>query len=155
MVDPVGRCVLLRPCTDSGSNERLSRDEYLQRLRDIEAWSRRTIRIAAFFEIVTPGLPREACLARAQEFDGNLHDTIDEVASLSPPRASITPGQVCLSGERTIGEVDDAVEDVQSGTPTCGMPMNRRICGLPSTQRAQDVLGELRTRGYKLGSNSE
>ena len=33
--------------------------------------------------------------------------------------------------------------------------MNSRIYGLPSTQRAVDVLDELKPEGYVFGSNSD
>jgi len=33
--------------------------------------------------------------------------------------------------------------------------MNRRIYGLPSTERAQAVLGEYAKRGYVFGLNSQ
>jgi hypothetical protein len=51
--------------------------------------------------------------------------------------------------------VDKAVRDVETGKVSCGRPMNSRIYGLPSTQRAVDVLDELKPEGYVFGSNSD
>ena len=47
------------------------------------------------------------------------------------------------------------MRDVQAGSLKCGMPMNRRIYGLPSTLRAQRVLEEFGELGYRIGSNSD
>ena len=152
----VAMCFCVGCSSDSGSKDRLSRDEYLQHLREIESGADARSASQLFFNIVTPGLSRKGCLAHAREFDRNLHNIVDDVASLSPPRAVQSLQDKFVSAAReTIGEVDDAVEDVESGTLGCGMAMNRRIYGLPSTQRAQEVLAELRKRGYQLASNSE
>jgi hypothetical protein len=140
----------------SGNKGRLSHDEYLQRIREIEAGADVRTATQLFFQLVTePGLPRTTCLARASQFDRNLHNIVDEVASLRPPRAiqSLQDRFVAAAGE-TLKAVDAAVANVQGGSLSCGMSMNRRIYGLPSTRRVQEVLDELGKRGYRIGQNS-
>jgi hypothetical protein len=140
-----------------GSSARLSHDEYLQRVREIEAGPDARSADRLFFKLVTePRLPKKTCLARTREFDRNLHNIVVAVASLRPPRAIQSLQDRFLSAARqTVEEVDDAVKNVQAGTLTCGTPMNRRIYGLPSTLRAQKVLDELGKRGYRMGLNSD
>jgi hypothetical protein len=150
---------LLAGCgSDGGHEDRLSHDEYLQKLREIEAGTDARSADRLFIKLVLddPVLPRKPCVAQAREFDRYLHTIVDEVASLSPPRAVQSLQDRFVSAAReTVAEVDDAVEDVQDGMLTCGMPMNRRIYGLPSTLRAEQVLLELGKRGYRIGLNSD
>jgi hypothetical protein len=141
----------------SGGPARLGHDEYLQRMREIEAGADARSADRLFFELVTePRLSEKSCLARVREFDGNLHNIVDEVASLRPPRPIQSLQDRFVSAAReSVTEIDDTVKDVQAGTLTCGMRMNRQIYGLPSTLRAQQVLEEFGKRGYRIGSNSD
>ena len=45
-------------------------------------------------------------------------------------------------------EVGEAAADVQRDLLSCGQPLNDRIYGLPSTNRAELVLSEYQKRGY-------
>jgi hypothetical protein len=136
---------------------RLDHDQYLQKMREIEAGAEARSASRLFLKIVIePGLPQERCLARAREFDRNLHNMVDEFASLRPPRPVQSLQDRFVSAARqSIEAVDDAVRDVQDASLKCGMAMNRRIYGLPSTLRAEQVLQEFREAGYHIGSNSE
>ena len=126
-------------------------------MREIEAGSDARSASRLFLKLVIePALPRGTCLARARDFDQNLHNIIDEFAALRPPRSVQSLQERFISAAReSIGAVDDAVADVQNGSLSCGMPMNRRIYGLPSTDRAQQILQEFRAKGYRIGANSE
>jgi hypothetical protein len=141
----------------SGSPPRLGHDEYLQKMREIEAGADARSAAQLFFKLVTePRLPKEICVARARGFASNLHTIVDEFASLRPPRPIQSLQDRFVSAAReSVNEVDDAVKDVQAGTLSCGMPMNRRIYGLPSTLRAQQTLQEFGKKGYRIGSNSD
>jgi hypothetical protein len=141
----------------SGREARLSRDGYLQRIREIEAGPDARSAGRLFFELVVePRLSRKACLARARTFDHNLHQIVEDVASLRPPRPIQTlHARFVAAARQSVAEVDNAVRDVQAGKLACGVQMNRRIYGLPSTRRAQDALDELGKRGYRIGANSE
>lgn len=141
----------------SGSPARLSDDQYLQRMREIEAGGDARSATQLFLKLVIePGLPKETCLARAREFDDNLHNLVAEFASLRPPRTVQSLQDRFVSAARqSLESVDGAVRDVQAGSLKCGMPMNRRIYGLPSTLRAQRVLEEFGELGYRIGSNSD
>jgi hypothetical protein len=136
---------------------RLGHDQYLRKMREIEAGADARSASSLFLKLVIePALPKEACLARAREFDENLHDIVDEFAVLRPPRPVQSLQERFVSAAReSIEAVDDAVGDVEDGSLSCGMPMNRRIYGLPSTERAQQVLQEFRAKGYRIGANSE
>src|SRR6266498_1950788 len=71
----------------SGGPARLGHDEYLQRMRELEAGADARSADRLFFKLVTePRLSQKSCLARAREFDRNLHNIVDEFASLRPPR---------------------------------------------------------------------
>ena len=59
------------------------------------------------------------------------------------------------AAKESVRAVDIAVRDVETGKVSCDRPMNSRIYGLPSTQRAVDVLDELKPEGYVFGSNSD
>jgi hypothetical protein len=136
---------------------RLDHDQYLQKMRDIEAGADARSASRLFLKLVIePGLPKERCLARAREFEQNLRNIVDEFASLGPPRpVQSLQDQFVSAARQSIKAVDDAVRDVQDGSLRCGPPMNRRIYGLPSTLRAEQVLQEFREKGYRIGSNSE
>jgi hypothetical protein len=136
---------------------RLNHDQYLLKMRELEAGTDARSASRLFLKIVIePGLAKESCVARARDFDKNLHSIIDEFASLRPPRAVQSLQERFVSAARqSLEVVDDAVRDVQDGSLSCGMPMNRRIYGLPSTVRAEQVLQEFGEKGYRIGANSE
>jgi hypothetical protein len=149
---------LLAGCGSNGDRTaRLSHDEYLQRLREIESGGDAQSATRLFLKLVVePGAPQTICLERARQFDRALHNIVLEVDSLQPPESvQSLQDRFVSEARKSVAAVDDAVEDVDAGTLTCGMPMNRRIYGLPSTERAEAVLIELGKRGYTLGSNSE
>jgi hypothetical protein len=136
---------------------RQSRSDYLDRIREIEAGPDARSADRLFFELVIePGLPKEDCLAKARELDGHLHDVVEEVDALRPPAAIQSLQDRFVSAAKTsVGEVDQAVGEVEAGRLACGIPMNRRIYGLPSTRRAVEVLDELSKKGYRIGLNSD
>jgi hypothetical protein len=136
---------------------RLSHDQYLQKMRELEAGVDARSASRLFFELVTePGLPKETCLARARDFDRNLHDIVDKFAALRPPGpVQSLQNRFVSAARRSIETVDDAVRDVQHGSLECGLPMNRRVYGLSSTMRAEQVLQEFRKKGYRIGANSD
>jgi hypothetical protein len=141
----------------SPQGPRLSHDQYLQKMREIEAGADARSASGLFLRLVIePGLPKGTCLARARDFDKNLHNIVDEFALLRPPSPVQSLQDRFVSAARqSVEAVDDAVRDVQDGSLSCGPPMNRRIYGLPSTLRAEQVLQEFREKGYRIGSNSE
>jgi hypothetical protein len=141
----------------TGGHARLSHDEYLQKMREIEAGADARSADRLFFKLVTePELPKAGCLSRAREFARNLRNIVDDVASLRPPRPVQSLQDRFVSAARqSVEEVDGAAKDVEAGSLTCGMPLNRRIYGLPSTLRAQQVLQEFAEKGFRIGSNSD
>jgi hypothetical protein len=138
------------------SNERMSRAEYLQRLRAIEAGPRASEAGALFFKLVVePGLSRNPCATQARRFHDDLDAIVDEVASLEPPTdVQELQDRFVAAARRSVGAVGRAAGDAEAGRLRCGTAMNERIYGLPSTQRAEEVLQELARKGYVLGLNA-
>ena len=138
------------------SDERMSRDEYLQRLRAIEAGPRAREAGALFFKLVVePGLPRSRCQAQAHRFHDDLDAIVDEVASLRPPAdVQRLQNRFVAAARESVAAVQRAAADAEAGRLRCGTAMNKRIYGLPSTHRAEEVLRELARLGYVLGLNA-
>jgi hypothetical protein len=149
-------CVAASGC-GSGASQSLSRSEYLQRLREIEAGPPARAADRLFFELVTePGLAKEACSAAAQHFYESAGQVVRSVASLKPPRdVALLQRRFVSAARQSVAELGRAASDATAGSLRCGTPMNKRIYGMPSTRRMEQVLTELRVKGYILGSNSD
>jgi hypothetical protein len=81
---------------------------------------------------------------------------VDRVEGLSPPEeVAQLQRQFVDDARESIWTVGEAADEVGAGTLHCGRSMNRRIYGLPSTERAEAVLGEYAKRGYVFGLNSQ
>jgi hypothetical protein len=105
--------------------------------------------------VVDPGLPQPACAAKAREFHDELERIVDDVAALRPPNdvQALQDRFVSAAGE-SVATVGRAADEVAAGKLRCGTPMNRRIYGLASTRRAEQVLQDLARKGYVFGLNS-
>src|SRR3954453_20862529 len=69
---------MLAGCGSGSSKARLSHEEYLQRIRAIEAGRHARAVDQLFFKLVTePPMPKATCLARAREFDSHLHGVVN------------------------------------------------------------------------------
>jgi hypothetical protein len=153
--------LVLLACAGSGcgatQSARLSSSDYLEHLRAIEAGPAARTASRLFFRIVVdPGAPKAQCAAMTRRFHRNIAEIVDEVAALNPPRDVEALQRRFVSAAReSVGVVGRASRDVEVGRLRCGRPMNRRIYGLPSTRRAEQVLTELAHKGYVIGSNSD
>jgi hypothetical protein len=134
----------------------MSRDEYLHRLRAIEAGPRARDASSLFFRLVVePGLPRRECSAQAHRFHDDLDAIVEDVASLRPPAGvQDLQDRFVVAARESVAAVQRAAADAEAGRLRCGTAMNKRIYGLPSTQRAEEVLLALARRGYVLGLNA-
>ena len=137
--------VLVAGC---GDDSRLSKAEYeaavLGIVRDVEPEASHL-----FFDIVANDYPREECATKTARFHEVLKEIVDRVEALRPPLEVAGLQTRFLAAARTsVDEVGEAAADVQRGLLSCGQPLNHRIYGLPSTNRAELVLGEYQTRGY-------
>jgi len=158
----IGAAGLLALCfvaDGCGSSEspRLSHDEYLQRIREITSGRAAGTASRLFIKLVVePGLPAPTCGATARLFHSNVDELISEVAALSPPNDVADLQRRFVSAARESADVvGRAAADATSGKLHCGRQMNRRIYGLPSTNRIDRMLVELREKGYVIGLNSQ
>lgn len=143
-------------CGSSDSKtQRLSPSEYSQKLMEIsERYSPNASRL--FTDLVlfapasgTPDLVGPACADSARKFAGILHDIVDSVAALTPPKdVEELQSRFLKEAQVSVAVVDEAARDVEAGRLSCGRDMNARIYGLPSTDQAEAVLNELSEKGY-------
>jgi hypothetical protein len=142
-----GLCLALALAGCGGDN-RLSKTEYeaavLGIVRDSE-----TEATHLFFDIVANDYPRKECGTKTSRFHGVLKEIVDRVEALRPPSEVADLQMRFLAAARiSVDEVGEAAADVRRGRLSCGRPLNLRIYGLPSTDRAEAVLSEYRERGY-------
>lgn len=91
----------------------------------------------------------EQCKQDATRFHETLEEIVDRIEALRPPAEVEELHRAFLvHAHESVAEVGRAVEDVRGGSLACGLDLNRRIYGLPSTQRAEDVVSELHELGY-------
>jgi len=138
-------CFVVGGCGSSES-PRLSHDEYLQRIREITSDQAARTASRLFIKLVVePGLPASTCGSTARLFHSNVDE--NDVADLQRRFISAARESSDLVGR--------AAADATAGRLRCGRPMNRRIYGLPSTDRIDRMLIELREKGYIIGLNSQ
>jgi hypothetical protein len=102
-----------------------------------------------FFDIVANDYAREECGTKTSRFHGVLKEIVDRVEALRPPsEVADLQNRFLAAARMSVAEVGAAAADVRRGRLLCGRPLNHRIYGLPSTDRAQQVLSEYRERGY-------
>jgi hypothetical protein len=130
------------------SDDRLSREEYFREsvriVRDMEPRASRL-----YYDLVVEALPRRQCAAKAGRFDGVLQAIVEAVEGMRPPaEIEALHDEFLRYARQSVAEVQRAATDAQEGTLSCGPEYNRRIYGLPSTERAQDVIATLQEMGY-------
>ena len=102
-----------------------------------------------FFDIVAHDYPQATCAQKTGRFHLVLSRIVRRVDALHPP-ADVVPLQerFLANADKSVDAVGRAAADVRRGRLSCGMPLNRRIYGLRSTDRAEAVLAEFHARGY-------
>lgn len=131
-----------------GGDDRLSKTEYeaavLAIVRDLQPEADRL-----FFHLVANPYRRAECAAKSARFHEVLEQIVQRVEGLSPPEDVADLQRRFLGAAReSVAEVGRAANDVRRGRLSCGQPLNHRIYGLPSTDRAQEVLAEYHRQGY-------
>jgi hypothetical protein len=134
-------------CGDGGG-DRLSKAEYeaqaLSITRDLNAPASRL-----FSDIVTYTYPRATCADKTRRFRAVLAEVVERVEALRPPKdVADLQRRFLVAAEKSVRQVAAAAADVERGRLACGEPLNRRIYGLPSTDRAAAILVEYQRRGY-------
>ena len=145
-------------CDSSESTvHRLSKADYQAKLLAIEyeynAPASRLFTKLVLFDPAsgTPDLASPACADSAREFAGTLHDIVNSVAALTPPKdVEALQNSFLKEAQTSVAAVDEAARDAKAGRLSCGREMNIRIYGLASTERAEAVIASLEERGYTI-----
>jgi hypothetical protein len=151
----LGLAVVVVLVAGCGGDSRLSKAEYeaavLGIVRDVEPEASHL-----FFDIVANDYPREECATKTARFHEVLKKLVDRVEALRPPlEVARLQTRFLAAAQTSVDEVGEAASDIQRGLLSCGQPLNQRIYGLPSTDRAELVLSEYRKRGYFPYSGGE
>jgi hypothetical protein len=134
---------------------RLSKDEYIAKLRALEASGLTRDTTNLFTKMAAYVLPQGECITDARAFHSDLQTIVDEVHGLNPPaEVQKIQDDFVAAGQDTVDVVGQLVREIEAGKLKCGQDFNRRAYGLPSTDRAQRAIDELGKLGYRIGSNS-
>ena len=91
------------------------------------------------------------CGRKAAQLHDELQRIVDEVDALDPPADAADLQRRFLANARVaVVSVGRTAAAAARGDVHCGGEMNRRIYGLPSTERAQAAVTELEQRGYRV-----
>jgi hypothetical protein len=147
----------LAACGSTAPTKRLGKMEYLRQINEIASSDDARTATRLFDKIVVE-LPQRkgSCLARTRELEQVLDRLVDRVEGLSPPEeVAQLQRQFVDAARESVRTVGKAADELGAGKLHCGRSMNRRIYGLPSTERAEAVLGGYAKRGYVFGLNSQ
>lgn len=146
-------------CGGGGSRgERLSKSEYLDRIRAVESGDRAREATDVFTKkaLSDPALPQAECAARARTLHADLEQIVDEIDGLRPPsEVQAIQDEFVSAARETVDIIGGLRDDVKDGKVRCGEDFNRRAYGLPSTARAQRAVEKLGDLGYRVGLNSD
>jgi hypothetical protein len=135
--------ILLVSCGPSSSQQqRLSKSEYRDQLMQINTrYNPPANRLFGKVVVEDPAtgqaLEGRTCSDTVSKFAGILHQIVDNIAALRPPKeVEALQNQFVKEARASVSIVDQAARDTKAGRLSCGNAMNRRIFGLPSTERA-------------------
>jgi hypothetical protein len=133
------------------SDGRLSKQEYVEQIRSLEASEEAREATDVYTKMAAFELPQAECAAKARTLHGDLEAIVDRVDALRPPaEVQRLQDEFVAAGRETVDTVGGLARTIADGDLRCGEPFNRRAYGLPSTQRAEDVIDELVRRGYRI-----
>jgi len=133
-------------CGSSGSKaQRLTKSQYRAKLVKINTrYKPRVTRL--FFKLTTVdlatgrALDTQRCFESTTEFTKNLHEIVDSVVALKPPKEFESLQRRFLKEARTsIAIIDQAARETETGFLACGTDISERIYGLPSEMRAARI----------------
>ena len=140
--------VLLAGCS-AGADERLTKDEYQQRILDLAGGEDATEAIQLFTDSVAQDYGRAECAARLQQLHGRLESILEEVAEIHPPEdAEEAQREFLAAGRDSVDQVDEIADEVSSGQLRCGQALTKQLYGMSSTNRAREALARLENSGY-------
>jgi hypothetical protein len=134
-----------------GSDDRLSKDEYLTEVRKIEKQEGEAAARLYFAIVAGANLRPAQCGHLAGNFHTQLGRVFDRVGTLRPPEEIEEDQERFLeaAGETTEG-VGILAGQAERGELKCGTPFVRRALEIPALRRAQGVLLELARKGYRV-----
>jgi hypothetical protein len=139
----------------SGGNERLTKDEYVNRLRALESSDLAVESTTVFTQMAAYVLPQSQCADKARTLHRDLDRIVEQVDGLRPPfEVQRIQDDFVEAGRQTVDTIGGLAREVEHGELQCGQAYNQRAYGLPSTNRALDAIDELGRRGYLIGLNS-
>jgi hypothetical protein len=149
----VAGVVLLAGCGGSGSPQPLSHDEYQAKIQAIVLGAAPAGRL--FSDVVYQSAEHPKTVAECGRKTAQLRDElqriVDDVDALDPPADAAELQRRFVANARvSVASVGRAADAAARGDVHCGGEMNRRIYGLPSTERAQAAITELEQRGYRV-----
>lgn len=101
------------------------------------------------FDVVGRAQDSNECADQVRAFHDQLRAIIRQVEDLDPPAdADDIQRRFLEAAQESVRLVGVAADDVGNGQLKCGPPLNNRIYGLPSTERAQEEIATLERRGY-------
>jgi hypothetical protein len=141
--------VLLAGCGGSENGQALSEQEYETAVYELAHGELAGEAQQLFVQVVAFPLSPDQCSEQARRFHDVLAQIVDRLEEITPP-AEIRDlhHDFILEAHESVGEVGRAADDVRDGRLSCGMDLNRRVYGLASTQRAEEVISEAQRRGY-------
>lgn len=94
------------------------------------------------------GMP---CSERVHGLEESLTSMLQQVMHLNPPPDAEAQQRAFLdAANESVRLVGVAADDVDEGRLRCGVELNKRIYGLPSTARAERAIQALEDRGYMI-----
>jgi hypothetical protein len=140
----------LSGCSE-GNSERLTRDDYQERILEIVGGEDAREATRLYTDSVAQTYGREQCAARVRKLHEHLEAIVEKVAEIRPPSDAEAAQRNFLAAAReSVGQVGNVVDGVASGQFQCGEDLNGRLYGMPSTRRAEQAIARLEEQGYHV-----
>ena len=135
-----------------GEGPRLSKDEYVSRLRALERSDLARESTNVYTKMAAYVLPQAECAENARTLHRDLDEIVDKVDALRPPlEVQRIQDDFVEAGRETVDTIGGLAREVEQGKLKCGRAYNQRAYGLPSTDRALQAIEELDRHGYRIG----
>src|SRR5918911_1215610 len=125
-------------CSAFGDVDRLTEDEYQQRIRMIVEGDDARVAGTLFFDAVATPYGRDECARRMRALYARVRAILDDVDELEPPRqAEDAHDDFVDAASESVDRVGEVADAVEAGDLRCGRALNARLYGMPSTARAE------------------
>jgi hypothetical protein len=145
----VAAALLVAGCGSNSGPKRLSHDDYVAAIDEIETSAPARDAERRFFTLAA-GAETSECVAGSKAFARDIHQIIGAVAALVPPAdVADLQARFLVAARQSSAKIDLLAKDVAAYRVDCGSDWNHRAYALPSTIRAQKAMTEL-ARRYEL-----